>query len=409
MTTDTSAQLIDTGVHTVRERILSIDIFRGLTMMVMIFVNELSDVHGLPWWTYHMPAKVNAMTYVDMVFPCFLFIVGMSLPLSVKQRLKRKQSLASLWLHVLLRSIALIVLGLILANADKGDRSRMGISTNVWALVALLGAFLLWGTYGVVNRKLLLSLRISGAVLIAAMFLIFRRLAPDDGVAWIDTSYPEILGLIGFTYIAVCLLFIPTRRWIWAPAVWFAALVAFNALCSAQLIEFPSYLPLYVWPFGNGAMPSIVMAGVVTSAIFLGDHPWKSQAKRMQLAVSFALVTLLLGRFLTPLGISKIRATPTWCLYSVAAGTLLFTALYWICDVKGRVRWASFVRPAGSNTLLTYLLPDIYYFLAPLLGVAFFLGHWSAGLPGVLRSVVFTILILALAWLLTRWKLRMQI
>jgi heparan-alpha-glucosaminide N-acetyltransferase len=409
MTTSTSVQTVDTSAHTGRERILSIDILRGLTMMVMIFVNELSEVHGLPWWTYHMPARVNAMTYVDMVFPCFLFIVGMSLPLSVKQRLKRKQSLGSLWLHVALRAIALIILGLILANADKGDRSRMGMSTNVWALVALLGAFLLWGTYGVTSRKILLSLRISGAVLIVAMFLIFRRLTPDGHLAWIDASYPEILGLIGFTHMAVCLLFIPTRRWTWAPTAWFGILVVFNAFCAAKWIEFPASIPLYVWPFGNGAMPSIVMAGVVTSSIFLSDHRWKSPAKRVQLAITFAVVALLLGRLLTPLGISKIRATPTWCLYSIAASILLFAALYWICDVKGHIRWASFVRPAGSNTLLTYLLPDIYYFLAPLLGVAYFLGHWNAGLPGVLKSVVFTLLILALAWLLTRWKLRMQI
>ena len=57
-------------------RILSIDIFRGLTILVMIFVNDLAEVKGLPWWTYHLPGNVNGMTYVDMVFPFFLFIVG---------------------------------------------------------------------------------------------------------------------------------------------------------------------------------------------------------------------------------------------------------------------------------------------------------------------------------------------
>ena len=67
-------------------RVVSIDIFRGLTMAVMIFVNELSGVRGLPWWTYHALADVDVMTYVDMVFPFFLFSVGMSLPLSVSQR-----------------------------------------------------------------------------------------------------------------------------------------------------------------------------------------------------------------------------------------------------------------------------------------------------------------------------------
>src|ERR1035438_8937129 len=51
----------------------------------------------------------------------------------------------------------------------------------------------------------------------------------------------------------------------------------------------------------------------------------------------------------TPLGISKNRATPTWCLYSAAIGTVLFMALYWIADAEGMKRWAAFMKPAGSN------------------------------------------------------------
>ena len=75
-------------------RIVSIDIFRGLTIAVMIFVNELAEVRGLPWWTYHAHANQDVMTYVDMVFPFFLFIVGMSMPLSVEQRIAVKGEMA---------------------------------------------------------------------------------------------------------------------------------------------------------------------------------------------------------------------------------------------------------------------------------------------------------------------------
>src|SRR5277367_5865309 len=121
-------------------RVVSIDIFRGLTLLVMIFVNDLSSVHGLPWWTYHAHASQDVMTYVDMVFPFFLFIVGMSMPLAVTQRLKKNSSIASLWLHVLSRSAGLVVLGLILANAEKADAARMGLNPNVWALLGLAGA-----------------------------------------------------------------------------------------------------------------------------------------------------------------------------------------------------------------------------------------------------------------------------
>ena len=112
------------------QRVVSIDIFRGLTMLVMIFVNDLADVHGLPWWTYHAHAQQDLMTYVDMVFPFFLFIVGMSMPLAIERRLKQNPSHAALWLHIAMRSCGLIVLGLILANAEKVDPARTHMSAR---------------------------------------------------------------------------------------------------------------------------------------------------------------------------------------------------------------------------------------------------------------------------------------
>jgi predicted acyltransferase len=126
-------------------------------------------------------------------------------------------------------------------------------------------------------------------------------------------------------------------------------------------------------------------------------------------AVGFALITLVLGRLLTPLGISKIRATPTWTLYSICASVLVFSALYWICDVKRWTRWAQFVRPAGANTLLTYLLPDIWYFFFAAIGVTYLDVHWSYGFPGIVKTLVFTGLMLAASAALTKAKVRLQL
>ncbi len=128
-------------------RVASIDIFRGLTMVVMVFVNQLGELKGLPWWTLHMPPQINAMTYVDMVFPFFLFIVGMSLPLAIQHRLSKGDSELGLWAHVVIRSVGLIVLGLILANREKVDAQLTHMAQNVWTLLALLGAILFWISY----------------------------------------------------------------------------------------------------------------------------------------------------------------------------------------------------------------------------------------------------------------------
>ncbi len=62
---------MDSAKFSSSRRILSVDIYRGLTMLVMIFVNDVGGVTGLPWWNYHMPPGANGMTYVDWVFPGF--------------------------------------------------------------------------------------------------------------------------------------------------------------------------------------------------------------------------------------------------------------------------------------------------------------------------------------------------
>jgi heparan-alpha-glucosaminide N-acetyltransferase len=392
-------------------RVLFLDIFRGLTMAVMIFVNALAGVDGLPWWTYHAHANEDVMTYVDMVFPFFLFIVGMSLPLSVSHRLKTSRSLPVLWFRVLLRVIALLVLGLILANAEKADAVRMGMTGATWAFLALVCASLYLNIYPKWRRFPAYStvLRFLGLAGVAVLFALFRRTAEGGSPAWIDGSYPEILGLIGYSYLAAAILYIPTRRWAWMQPVWFTLLLALCIFSTAGALDFPSHLPLYLWPFSNGAMACIVMAGIVTTNLLLKPDAQPATSRTVLLTIGFGLLMLIAGRVFTPLGISKIRATPTWSLYSIGASVLLIALLYWICDMKHHTSWAFLVIPAGSNTLLTYLLPDFWYFFSTSLGITFWDTHLVAGWPAVVKTFVFTFLILALAAGLTKLKIRLQL
>lgn len=405
--TATSTELSRT---TATQRIASIDIFRGITMAVMIFVNALDGVRGLPWWTHHAHANWDVMTYVDMVFPFFLFAVGLSLPIAVERRLKRNASVGRLWLHIIIRSFSLVVLGLILANAEKADRAQMGISGSLWALLGILCAGLFLLDYSGLKRlqpyaRILQGIGILGVVI---LYAIFRRSVAGHS-AWIDFSYPEILGLIGFSYFAVALLHIPTRRWKWAPAIWFVLLVALCALSTNRMPLIHIRMPLYVWPFGNGAMCCIIMAGVVTTTFFRKANGGATAQAAIVRAVAFGLIALAAGWALMPLGISKIRATPTWSLWCVGAAAILFALLYWICDVKHWQRWAAPVHAAGANTLTTYLLPDLWDFALGALGLFFYEKIFPYGWPGVVKTVVFTCMILAVASLLTRAKIRLQL
>ncbi len=281
----------------VPSRVASIDIFRGLTILVMIFVNDLAGVKDLPWWTYHLPGNVNGMTYVDMVFPFFLFIVGISLPLAVRHRLSKNGSIASLWVHILARSFALVVLGIALANGEKVDALRTGVNGNVWLLLTLVGAILFWNVYPRSDkyRTLFKGMKAAGLLLMVAMFAIFRRTGTDGHAAWLDFSYWEILGLIGWTYLAVSILYIPTRRWRWAPLAWLVFLVALNAASIARWITFTSKLPYYFWPWNTGCFCLLTMAGIVTSTIFLSDSLAATAKQKALWAFAFASALFLAG------------------------------------------------------------------------------------------------------------------
>ncbi len=166
---------------------------------------------------------------------------------------------------------------------------------------------------------------------------------------------------------------------------------------------------MYLFPFDNGAMPAIAMAGVLVSGIFLNENLRKTPKRQLLLGFAFAGVSFVLGLLLRPLGISKIRATPTWALWSIAAATTVFAVFYYVADLRGRTDWAFLFRAPGANTLLTYLLPDLTYYLLAFLNLSILFSHWNAGFPGVIRSLCFTLIMLLLSLGLTRAKLRVQL
>ena len=68
------------------QRIATIDILRALTMVLMIFVNDLGSLRGIPLWLEHVENGVDGIGLADVVFPAFLFIVGLSLPYAIDNR-----------------------------------------------------------------------------------------------------------------------------------------------------------------------------------------------------------------------------------------------------------------------------------------------------------------------------------
>ena len=72
-------------------RIASVDIMRGLTLLLMLFVNDL-NMKVAPAWLGHMKADFDGMGLADWVFPGFLFIVGMAIPFALSGRMKKGET-----------------------------------------------------------------------------------------------------------------------------------------------------------------------------------------------------------------------------------------------------------------------------------------------------------------------------
>src|SRR5260370_2844895 len=90
------------------QRLLALDLFRGATIAGMILVNNPGDEQTAYWPLKH--ANWNGWTPTDLVFPFFLFIVGVSLAFSFSSRLRRGETPAQLLLPVLRRGLILVAL-----------------------------------------------------------------------------------------------------------------------------------------------------------------------------------------------------------------------------------------------------------------------------------------------------------
>ena len=99
-----------------RNRIASIDLFRGLTMFFMLWVNSFWSLSDVPHWLQHAARGEDMLGFSDTIFPAFLFIMGASVPLAVGSRRAKGDSTVKIVWHVFTRTFALVVMGLLTVN-----------------------------------------------------------------------------------------------------------------------------------------------------------------------------------------------------------------------------------------------------------------------------------------------------
>ncbi|HTQ65786.1 MAG TPA: DUF5009 domain-containing protein [Puia sp.] len=382
-------------------RILSIDIFRGITILVMVFVNELAGIREIPSWMKHMPKDADAMSFVDLVFPAFLFIAGMSIPFALNNRLLKGDDFRDLQKHILWRTIGLLTLGLFMVNADATTAPLdMPISIHVWALLFYICAILVWNVYTFKNKKWIYFLRgigIGGLIILA---IVYR--GGQYGEEHLRPRWWGILGFIGWAYLFNCIFYQIFRGKI-------SGMTGVIILCTVYFAV-SKYFHWDDYPGKNSTHIAIMACGIITSIIFFDEGRNIGMRRRFAEAFIFSILLLIAGYFLRPYyTISKIWATPAWGFYCSAICCILYSLLYWIVDIKGWKQWGSFVKPAASNPLLTYLIPDIIFAITASLHFSFLPMQWRYGMPGIIWCAFFAIVVIWIAAGLNKIKIRLQL
>jgi len=400
---------IEGSTVNVARRVASVDAFRGLTIFLMVFVNDLGP--AAPSWLHHIdPPFADGMTVADVVFPSFLFIVGVSIPPAFERARQLGASRWSQMRHILARTASLLLMGVIELN--HGDDRRLGGRT--WGLLAFTCLILAWCSISREpewRRKVFAGLKVIGVVGLVALLAIFRRspvasetpfLGPAEHWVWLQTGWWGVLGLIGWAYLTVSILYLALgnrREWLMAAMTLLMAMhlathdrelfdhvgdkawlgsarVAFEWLAK-KVQRVQSYVSL---GDATGSLAAVTMAGCLLGSILRRDSLVATHKERIAWASTFVVGLLIAGAMTDTFeGINKIGATPTWCFWSAALAGSVWIVLYLIMDVAGFQGWSIVVRPAGANPLLAYFLHPITVWLVGL-------GGFGATVLGYTRS-----------------------
>lgn len=392
---------------TALQRVTTIDILRALTMVLMIFVNDLWSLTNIPAWLGHVDSGVDGIGLADVVFPAFLFIVGLSIPYAIESRRKKGDSDAALVKHVLWRTLALLVMGVFLVNGETFNASATGMPRYLWNPICCLCFILIWNTYPEkVNRILVYSLRGIAIATLIVLAVVYRG-GPDDAIRSFGPQWWGILGLIGWAYLVSGLTAVFARNNFY---VILGAWVFFSILSMvshAGLI--PGFLSFIPSAIRGGTLVGLTMGGVLTSLVF--RHYRKLDDNKTMTVVLLAFAAILIGLSMVTRpywGLAKLGATPAWLFLCSAFTIIAFVAIYWVADVKRKEHWFNFVKPAGIATLLCYLIPYFAYFTTRALGIRLPEFMLSGGV-GLLKSFLFALLCVWITAVLIRLGVRMKL
>ena len=393
-------------------RIISIDVFRALTMVLMIWVNDFWTLKSIPKWLKHAATGEDYLGFSDVIFPWFLFVMGMSIPFAFEDRIKKGETIIVMWAHIVLRSIALIVMGLFHMNMEMYNNETSFITKPIYVIISTSAFFMIWNMYPQTDQKkqnLFKALRITGVLILIGMFLSFSGKSYDGQEIGFETHWWGILGLIGWVYLIAGSAFLFIKNSLVGVFVAFFVCLSLNIISSSGIPYNIFSWQSDHWIPGSGGLQALTFGGIIVS-LFLIENRNKDNIKRLYITLCcFGLISLSSGLLLRNYFVlNKNLGTPTWILVSLSTAVFLFIFLHWLSDVKKILAWYKYINIAGTATLTCYLIPYFYYSLRTLSGIVLpeFL---LTGFIGLTKSLIYSLIIVGICWGLKQIKIQLKI
>ena len=310
------------------QRLLSLDMLRGITIAFMIMVNN----NGGPGsWGFMNHAKWNGLTPTDLVFPTFVFVVGASIAYAFEARLARGFTRSQLTRHILQRAAILFLLGIVVNGFPFFELARLriyGVLQRIAVCYLLVGLFYLW------DKRI--STKVAALAVALVGYWILLRWVPVPGAGMPGREIPfmdQSLNLVSW----IDRHLMPHHLYLEAPS--------YNLRDPEGLL---STLPAL----------GTTLLGLLTGLWLHARKPLAAKTLGLAAGTLACLATGYLWSVWFPL--NKNMWTSSYVLVAAGWSLALFTLVFWAADVRSwRKRWTWPWLVLGSNAIVAYMISEL--------------------------------------------------